>query len=129
MNTPTLALVLAAALAAPALAQDGGGGNEMDHAAMGHGTPAEGAEGPEAEWQALLSEMHVGMAVPYSGDADADFLKGMIPHHQGALDMAEWVLRHGSDPEVRALAEAIIAAQVAEIALMEEMLAARGDGS
>ena len=66
--------------------------------------------------------MHTGMAITYTGDADVDFITGMIPHHQGAVDMAKIVLEHGKDPEVRKLAEAVIAAQEAEIAWMQDWL-------
>lgn len=50
-----------------------------------------------------------------SGDADKDFAMMMIPHHQGAIDMAEVELKYGKDPALRKMAEQIIAAQKKEI--------------
>lgn len=73
-------------------------------------------------YQAANDKMHRDMDIAFSGDADRDFLAGMIPHHQGAIDMAEVVLRHGKDPRVRKLAEDIIRAQKAEIAQMNAWL-------
>ena len=68
--------------------------------------------------------MHSNMNFTYSGDADVDFVKGMMPHHQGAIDMANIVLRSGKDPEIRKLAEAVVKAQESEIAQMQAWLKA-----
>lgn len=76
-------------------------------------------------YAAANAKMHQGMGnIP--ADADEAFMAGMIPHHQGAVDMAEIVLKHGKNPETRALAQAVIKAQKAEIAQMEVWLKKRG---
>jgi uncharacterized protein (DUF305 family) len=69
--------------------------------------------------------MH-GPGAAYTGDPDLDFVAQMIPHHQGAIDMAKVVLAHGKDPEIRKLAEEIIKAQESEIAWMREWLKKNG---
>ncbi|PJC12843.1 MAG: DUF305 domain-containing protein, partial [Comamonadaceae bacterium CG_4_9_14_0_8_um_filter_57_21] len=71
---------------------------------------------------------HKDMAVPLTGDADRDFLAGMIPHHQGAVDMAEVVLKYGKDPRVKKLAQDIITAQKKEIAMMQGWLKEKQKG-
>ena len=72
------------------------------------------------------ARMHAAMDIPYTGDADVDFVRGMIAHHQGAIDMAKVVIEYGEDTEIRGLAQAIVAAQEEEIAVMEAWLAAGG---
>ena len=68
---------------------------------QGHGAPAKAATAATAvapstaEFEAGAVRMHSGMAINYTGNADIDFARGMIPHHQGAIDMAQVQLRHG----------------------------------
>lgn len=69
-----------------------------------------------------MERMMQDMAVAMTGDPDKDFLLMMIPHHQGAVDMARLVLIHGRDPLVRRLAEEIIAGQQTEIDAMRARL-------
>ncbi len=67
--------------------------------------------------------MHKAMMGEFTGDADTDFIRSMIPHHQGAVDMARVALKYGKDPEVLNLANEIIASQEEQIAVMKKWLA------
>ena len=101
-----LFLTLALLSASPALAED------THH----HSAPS---AIPDAFAQSRI-DMHKGMDVKPTGNIDADFVANMIPHHEGALAMAKIELEQGKDPELRKLAEEIIAAQEKEIAFMKE---------
>jgi uncharacterized protein (DUF305 family) len=109
------------AAASIALAVIGAMGAAGVAADMGH---EHGASAFEHEMGAGMARMMEAMhASGYSGDADADFLAMMIPHHAGAIEMARLVLRHGHDPATRQLAEDIIASQAVEIQSMQNRLA------
>jgi len=65
-----------------------------------------------------MKKMMGDMSVKPTGDVDADFVAMMVPHHQGAIEMALAVLRHGRNPQIRRLAQEIIVTQQQEIAVM-----------
>ena len=77
-------------------------------------SPAAGA------YDEAMHQMHEKMMIEYSGDADKDFVRGMIPHHQGAVDMAKIQLKYGKDPELKKLAQDIIDSQRKEIKQMQQ---------
>lgn len=110
------AILLATLLvAAPAAAQMEG----HEHHAMPAEAPSPAAKALQDADARMMQAM---MAVPYTGDIDTDFRAHMIPHHQGAIDMARAVLDHSQDPDTRALAEAIIREQEREVAEMRKWL-------
>ena len=71
-----------------------------------------------AENAAAMDSMMTGMSITPSGDVDADFSAMMIPHHQGAIDMALAELRYGKNEQLRRIAQEIIVDQQEEIAAM-----------
>ncbi|MBQ2261003.1 MAG: DUF305 domain-containing protein [Loktanella sp.] len=118
----------------------------MDHSAMGHGSmhgdhsagmdsgmmDMMGMDGVDLDTmpehvQENMRRMMISMPAMHEGmmneDADVAFACGMIAHHQGAIDMAQVLIEHGQDPQMLALAEEIIAAQVAEMEQMSAWLA------
>src|SRR5690606_22541935 len=105
-------LAIAAGLVAfPAAAQD--------HS--GHMQKVQGEAGKA--YMAAMDKMHEAMSsMDYSGDPDIDFVRGMIPHHEAAVEMAETLLKYGKDRELRKMAEEIVSAQQREISQMQDWL-------
>ena len=86
-------------------------------------SPAARAEVPEevpylTETDAAMNRMMADMVIKPTGDVDRDFVSMMTPHHQGAIEMAQAVLRNGHNEQIRRLAQEIIVTQQQEIAAM-----------
>jgi uncharacterized protein (DUF305 family) len=94
------------------------GGASMDMSML---PPGDAHKALAAGMDRMHSDMMIGMT---ASDLDVAFVCGMIPHHQGAIDMARAELEYGDDPWVREMAQKVIDAQEAEIAQMKDWLRA-----
>lgn len=112
------------------------GHDNMEHGAMGHGTVNSDTDMEDESLEAYLNDQDkIMMAmmrdmseIEKSGNASIDFLEGMIPHHESAVDMAESYLKYGGEnQELKEMAESIIETQTDEIwqmkALIDELAA------
>lgn len=122
--SPHTLILAVCLLAAPAFAQQPGNAGSAPSSAMpgmAGSNAGTGAQSPaDKAMTAGMTKMNQDMsAAPMTGDADRDFVAMMIPHHQGAIDMARVELQYGKDPSMRRLAKNIVAAQKKEIAEMQ----------
>jgi uncharacterized protein (DUF305 family) len=120
MNLNVSALVLASTITVPVLYAQHQYSAEESQKRLGSESSRIFAHEMDAGMTKMMNDMH---AAGYTGNPDADFLAMMIPHHEGAVEMARLVLIHGKDPLTRRLAEEIIASQTAEIAAMKQRIA------
>ena len=90
-----------------------------------------GISGPAfyAEMANVNARMHDGMEIERSDNIDRDFVRMMIPHHQGAIDMARVLLKYGQDERLKRLAQSIIVEQAQEITYMRSLLDAPSNNS
>jgi uncharacterized protein (DUF305 family) len=116
------------ALPVAALSQGAPHGGHSGHS--GHAMPAAPAQTGDSQatkaFRDANAKMHRDMDIRFSNDADVDFVRGMIPHHQGAIDMAKVALQHAKDEQIRRWATDIIREQEREIAEMQDWLKKRG---
>lgn len=87
-----------------------------------HMNGSQSIQSSTSAYEKANATMHQGMNIVYSGNADVDFVNGMIAHHQGAVDMAKVQLQYGKDPELKKLSQEIIDSQEKEIVFMKEWL-------
>lgn len=73
-------------------------------------------------FQEAMKKMHEDMMIKSTGNIDIDFLNSMIPHHQGAIDMSEELIKKSNNPELKALALKIINVQINEIKQMQDLI-------
>ena len=117
--TPMIRIALLATLAAgPALAQATAPAMPgMNHGTMPGMTPGMSMSANQTEMKQKMESMNKAMmGAPMTGNPDQDLVNMMMPHHQGAIDMARIYLRDGKDPEIRRMAQKIITDQEKEIA-------------
>lgn len=123
-------LLLLGTVPSPAIAHEVGGHYPSSHSSETPGKISHNstsfAKAMELGMEKMMADMH---QLGLTGNPDVDFLAMMIPHHEGAVEMARLVLIYGQDPLVRQLAGEIIAAQQVEVAAMQARLSTLQQGT
>lgn len=114
MNRSIFFFLIAILVCSSALAQN----NAMDTMSASESAATDATKA----YMAAMQKMDKGMDIPYTGDADADLVRGMIPHHQGAVDMCKVELQYGKDAEIQKLCRNIVASQETQIIEMKKWL-------
>lgn len=118
MKTKHLSIILAMLAIAP-LCTDPGFADDASHSSMANMNATGHEAAYIAENAAAMNKMMADMDVQPTGDVDRDFVAMMTPHHQGAIDMAVAVVKHGKNERIREIAQKIIADQQQEIVAMK----------
>jgi uncharacterized protein (DUF305 family) len=124
MRSAIAVAVLATGMAGAVWAQGrkGQGHGATDTKAMESMKPAASDPASTKDFKTAHMKMMENMHMEFTGNSDVDFVLGMIPHHQGAIDMAKVQLQYGKDPDLRKMAQKIISDQETEIAEMQAWL-------
>lgn len=123
-----LSMIAAAGIATLSTAAIAQGASHGGHS--GHSTPMQTQQSTDSAatkaYREANAKMHRAMDIPYTGDADVDFVRGMIPHHEGAIAMAKIALANTKDEQVRKWATDVLREQEREIAEMKAWLQKKG---
>ena len=98
----------------------------MASAAVTPGSSQSGGSPATKGYMDAMSKMQASMPKDHKGDPDTDFARMMIPHHQGAIDMAKVEIQYGKDPDLRKMAEKMVKDQEKEIADLQKWLKDKG---
>ncbi len=121
-----ISVLLAATLGMSVVLLGAPGIRAEDLKGMNMSTKPAATTAADKAFAASMQTMMKGMTVKPTGKPDKDFVLMMMPHHQGAIDMAKVELQYGTDSELRQLATDIVTAQEKEIAQMKDWLAKNG---
>lgn len=117
-----VALMVLAVTFSPVRSEQAAPEDHSKHSGAAPAAKAQELSQASKAYEEAMKKMHEKMMVPYTNDVDVDFVRGMVPHHQGAIDQAEILLKYSKNLRLKRLAGGIIASQKREIRFMEKWL-------